>query len=649
MRIPSVLSVPAVFLFASLAWLTVTRGDTANEIRAQALAVLKSDAPFERKSAACDDLARVGNRDCVLVLAGLLGDEQLAHRARYALEAIPEKSVDEAMRTSLGKLNGKLLSGVVSSIGTRRDSVAVPLLEKYLGHPDADVVRAAAISLGKIGTVAAGKAMLGRLEAAKGDDISRICDGLLACAANLAAQGQTDAAQSIYNCMLARDLPARFRAAAFRGAVLCDPAGGVEVLHGMLRDKEFGVFAMALRVAAEKRDNRLTGVLVSEAGQLAADRVALVVKILGQCGDKAAMPLLLALAQKGDRAVRLEAIHSMAEVGDAEAVSAVIELMKDQDTDLATAAAAALAALPSAEVDSAIVRSLANPDPALVRKMLELAGQRRIAKAAAPMLKIMSDKQAPARAIAVKSYGELAGADGIPVLIGMLVISTDAEETGLFERVLGSVCATATDKGACTRRLAVALSEGGPAAKCALLRTLRVVGGPDALSAVRSALDDANGEVHTAAVQVISAWMSLDAAPVLLELAKGSRESDGVRALRGYLGIGMQDKVSLHDKIGICREAARLVRREEEKRMLLGALGTAASGESLELIVPYLDDASVRREAVAAVMAVAEKRQPKQYTPTAKAAMEKVVKVAADDPAVMKRAEEVLKQIRNEK
>ena len=94
--------------------------------------MLKSDAPLEQKPAACEDLARVGDKDCVPVLAGMLGDEQLSHRARYALEPIPDKSVDEALRAALGKLNGKLLSGVISSIGARRDSAAVELLGKHL-------------------------------------------------------------------------------------------------------------------------------------------------------------------------------------------------------------------------------------------------------------------------------------------------------------------------------------------------------------------------------------------------------------------------------------------------------------------------------------------------------------------------------------
>jgi len=122
----------AVVLFLSVCMFSVSalNAETADEIRAKALAVLKSDAPFEQKSTACRDLVRVGNKDCVPVLAGMLGDEKMSHMARYALEPMQGKAVDEALRAALDKLNGKLLSGVIGSIGARRDSGAVELLGK---------------------------------------------------------------------------------------------------------------------------------------------------------------------------------------------------------------------------------------------------------------------------------------------------------------------------------------------------------------------------------------------------------------------------------------------------------------------------------------------------------------------------------------
>ncbi len=120
--------------------------------------MLKSSAPLEQKAAACKDLARVGDKSCVPVLAGMLGDEKLSHLARYALEAIPDTSADEVLRAALDTLSGTLLSGIISSVGTRRDSATVGQLARHLGDRDSDVVRTAAIALGRIGTATAGKA-----------------------------------------------------------------------------------------------------------------------------------------------------------------------------------------------------------------------------------------------------------------------------------------------------------------------------------------------------------------------------------------------------------------------------------------------------------------------------------------------------------
>ena len=132
-------------------------------------------------------------------------------------------------------------------------------------------------------------------------NLSQICDGLLICGANLAAQGHTGEAKTIYVGMLAQNLPVRFRAAALRGAVLCDRSGGMKRLGGMIRDNDFCVFAMALRVAAGMKDRQVTGVLVSEIGKLPADRVVLVIKILGDRGDKTALPRLLEMAKKSEK------------------------------------------------------------------------------------------------------------------------------------------------------------------------------------------------------------------------------------------------------------------------------------------------------------------------------------------------------------
>ena len=106
--------------------------------------MLKSDASRKEKADACRLLARVGTRECVPVLAGMLGDENLSHMARYALEAIPDALVDKSLRHALGKLQGRPLVGVIGSIGVRRDVKAVDALAGLLANNDPDVAQAAA-------------------------------------------------------------------------------------------------------------------------------------------------------------------------------------------------------------------------------------------------------------------------------------------------------------------------------------------------------------------------------------------------------------------------------------------------------------------------------------------------------------------------
>jgi hypothetical protein len=56
----------------------------------------------------------------------------------------------------------------------------------------------------------------------------------------------------------------------------------------------------------------------------------------------------------------------------------------------------------------------------------------------------------------------------------------------------------------------------------------------------------------------------------------------------------------------MCQQAAGLVQQAEEKKLLLGALGSIKTVESLALIAPYLDDAATKEEASAATVAAAE-------------------------------------------
>jgi HEAT repeat protein len=264
---------------------------------AKLIAVLKSDAPFKDKADACRQLAVVGTPDAVPVLAALLGDDKLAHMARYALEPIPDPSVDAAFREALGKLKGKHLVGVIGSIGVRRDARAVLLLTKLLKDADAEVVRAAAGTLGRIGSADAARALEGALADAPAANQLVLCEGLFRCAEALAASKQRDEALGIYDRVRTLKAPHQVRAAALRGAILTRGPKGLPLLGESLRSDEYVLFAAAVRTAQEMPGGEVTDVLTRALDQKSADRQLLVIQALGGRADEKALPALLAAAR----------------------------------------------------------------------------------------------------------------------------------------------------------------------------------------------------------------------------------------------------------------------------------------------------------------------------------------------------------------
>ena len=118
---------------------------------AKLVAILRDpSASTYAKAKACQQLAVTGDKSAVPALAALLTDPQLSHYARVGLEPNPDPSVDDALRSALSKVKGKLLAGVVTSIGYRKDTKAISALAKLRQDADPDVANAADAALARI-------------------------------------------------------------------------------------------------------------------------------------------------------------------------------------------------------------------------------------------------------------------------------------------------------------------------------------------------------------------------------------------------------------------------------------------------------------------------------------------------------------------
>lgn len=614
---------------------------------AQLIAVLTSGATPDEKADACRQLAQVGTARSVPALAALLADERLGHMARYGLEPIPGPEADAALRNALGQAKGLQLVGVVASLGVRRDAQSVPALATLLGNPDAEVAQAAARALGSIGTAAAAAPLKAALPTAAPAIRLALCEGLLRCAEAFAAAADNPAAAAVYDTLRQLpDPPHQVRTAAWRGAILARPGAGMPLLLEALRSTDPALVTAATRIALEVKDPAATPTLAAELGKAPAPLQPALAGVLGARRDPAALPALLILAKAGEPPARVAALRAATEIGDAAAATTLAELLLDPNPDVAGAAAAGLAGLPGTQVDDLVTKGLDSPDQPLRLKMVEITRQRRITAALPALLKLIDSPDQALRSAAIGCCAELAGEAEFSALLEQLTTCTDPGQIEALEQAVAAVCGASAQPAACVPPLAQALAKAAPAAKPAVLRTLRVAGGPDALAAVRGAVSDPDANVHASAIRVLGEWKTADAIPVLLELAKSSgTEIDKILSLRGCLGIAARPDVPAPQRLAACRDAAPLITRDDEKRLLLGTLGNLADPAALDLVTPCLDQPAVKQEAVAATMAIAEKRPPKQHAEITKAALAKVIAVAPDNQQVVTRAQQLISAI----
>jgi HEAT repeat protein len=573
------------------------------------ISVLQSaTAGHKDKVDACRQLAVIGTRDALPALVPLLGDEKLSHMARYAMETMDDPAVDEALREALGTVRGQPLVGVIASLGVRRDAQAVGPLGRLLSHSDAAVAQAAARALGSIGNAAAVKALRAAMPDADVANRLAIQEGMFRAAESMSAAGQRRQAVALYDELREMtDAAHQVRAGATRGAILARGRQGVPILREQLRSTDYVVFAAAVRAAQELSGAAVTRALAAELSQGTDDNQILVIQTLGLRGDTGALTELFKVARTASKPVRLAAVRALPEFEHRSTVPVLVEIMRDNDSEVAQAAQESLAAIRAPAADRAVVAMLDSSVTSERLAAMDLVTRRQMVSTLPKLIEAARDPNSNVRSAALRRAGELGGAGEMPALIELLMQATEPQDRDAAEQALAAVAGRAEDPDEYAPKLIAPLAKADPAQKSALVRVLTVVGGPDALEAVRGAVEDSNADVRATAIRSLSAWKTADAAPDLIALAKTTTNpTERTLSLRGYLGFAAQPEVSVEQRLAMCREAAEIVQQDDEKRLLLGALGRIRTMESLDLIAPYLDDPATREEASAATVAVAE-------------------------------------------
>ncbi|MCR4412730.1 MAG: HEAT repeat domain-containing protein [Thermoguttaceae bacterium] len=611
---------------------------------ARLVAVLQSaDAPLFDKAKACQRLAVIGTKDAVPVLARLLDDEKLAHYARFGLEAMPDPAVDDALRAAMDRLAGRHLVGVINSIGFRRDAKATEALIKRLGDSDVAVASAAASALGRIGTPKTSQALLATLAVASPELKPWVADACLACGEQLLSKSDRASATSLFDALRKSDAPKHHRLAATLWAIRVRQSDGISLALEQLRSDDADFFAVGLQACRRIPGPAMTKAMAAVMDTLPPARQALLVTALAGRQDEAAIPAALKAAKSQAPEVRAAAIRVLAKRADPAAVPVLLEAAVAADEAVAQAAQAGLASIPGKEADEAIVARLTAADAKLRRVAIELTGQRRIAAALPALLKAADDSDEQVRHAALKAIAVVIDPKDLSMLVERFLKAASAADKTAAGDALKAAAMRAPDREASAAQLVAAMRQAPLETKVALLEMLAAVGGKTALEAAAAAAKDPDENLQDAGTRVLGEWMSPDAGPVLLELAKSSANAKfKVRALRGYIRVARQLQMPMDQRAAMLRQALAVAWRDDERKLVLEVLTRerSPSPEYLAIAVSQLAVAGVKDAAGAAAVDIAEKlvrTDPGAIVP----AMKQVVESGAS-PATVQKAKQLL-------
>jgi hypothetical protein len=307
----------------------------------------------------------------------------------------------------------------------------------------------------------------------------------------------------------------------------------------------------------------------------------------------------------------LSALNAISRVGDASCVERLIAVAGEKDTDLVESAKAALSQLPDEKANSEIASRLSKASGPTLAMLIAVVGERGIS-ATEELVSALKQDDPLVRSAALTALGDIVPADRLSVLISQCLNPKSPEDRPHAEKALKTAAIRMPDREACAGELVAAMDKATPASKVQLLDILAAVGGTKALQAMDQAAKSNSEPLRDASTRLLGSWMTIDAAPVLLDLSKrGPMDRYQVRAVRGYLRIARQFTMSEPERIAMAQQALEIAKDNEEKKLVLDVVKRYPNVELLRLAVKIGAAPALREDAKDAAKVVKDKLKEK--------------------------------------
>lgn len=592
------------------AWVHAARND--KELRALAAAGLLEVAASrevhpEARRIALRHLALVGGEPEVSGLQALLAEEAVAEYAAAALARVPGEAATRAMIDGLAHGHPTIRVALLAALAERRASDAVPVAAKLAADADPEASGMALTALARIADAAAVAELRGLLGTVPSDRRAQAASALIEAAEIVSNDGRREEGRSLLALLASEPLPTGSRSRLLWLQARLEPAMAAERVVQALLGADAAERRMAARLARSLPGPYLTRRLSALLTERDASSRLLILAILADRRDPVATRPVADLLRSPDVEVRTAAARTLGAIGGRDAVAPLVAAAGTGRGQLRETSLASLERMPGAGVDDALVEIVRSGAPDRKEVALSALTSRRFAGTAALAVRYLRHPAPGVVEAAARALREM----GRPEYLAQVLDAALARPLAQRDPLLDTAAALALRIPDPARRAAPVLQRmralKSPADRADLLGVAAMVGGAEALKAIRLALREPDRELRDAALQALCTWPSDEPLTDLRAVVLRPRDArERSIALRGFLQMIAAGKSrTAVEAEGLYREALGLCKNAAEKRMVLGGLAALHTAGSLELVASLLGNREVAMEAEAALLQVA--------------------------------------------
>ena len=577
------------------------RDDQRQVFLGQLHAALKTASGVEQQTFLINQIQMSGDVSSVDVLSPYLSTPELYEPACRALVQIDQPESGAALLASLAKAQGKNLSSIIQALGDLKYVPAAEAIMNFSEDKNETIAYTAMFSLAALGHLPARDLFESRLANADSwNNLRPLYITWLKNTGDVAANRQV-----ISSTDDKYDLDIKF--AALSNLVALSGEKALPDLMAQVARSDSRLRNAALNLALPLGGTAATGQWTAMIAEQNPECQADIIHMLGKRGDTSALAAVHQLLKSEHEIVRIACAQAAVSLDGEKSLQILIDnLSETKSAAEREAIKSALLQLPNETIIPPLSKRFTKLSARAKIVVMDIFVARKAEEQTNIMFTQVPNDSVDVRIAAINAVAHFPRAEDYDQIVAYYMTKLNSPEKKALEDFVVAIAGEIKDE---RKKIGPVLAEFpalDPPDRIHAINLFKRIGGEMAFNFIYALTASKIKDVKDTALRLVTAWPDRYALDPLIKLA-GSKEALNYRvlALRGCLRILQENRMGIYPELAIYEQLFQVAERDEDKQMILTAMATLRSVETLQVISKYVPHKKYGAAAAQAAMLLA--------------------------------------------